>query len=263
MRGRVGLGDQLLATGMAKGAKARGKRIAFGDGRRIIWDHNSAAIFKDNPNVAPPGSEGDSDLEWIRYFKGHRIYNWHDQNGNRWIWNKQFKPIPGELFFDQQELRSSVRYGSGFILIEPSIENWKSVAPNKDWGRQKYQALADRLIEDGYRVAQFVYPRSSVTLEGVERLRTLSFRDAVAILGKASVYIGAEGGLHHAAAAMGRDAVVLFGGFIPPEVTGYPNHANLTGGATACGSLSACKHCRDAMDAISVDEVYEAAKARL
>lgn len=259
----MGLGDQLMATGMAKGAKARGKRIAFGDKRQIIWDHNSATIFKDNPNIAPPGSEGSDDLEWVRYFKGHRIYNWHDQHGKRWIWNQKFRPIPGELFFDQQELRSSVRYGAGFILIEPSIENWKSVAPNKDWGRHKYQALADRLIEDGYRVAQFVYPKSSVTLDGVERLRTLSFRDAVSILGKASVYIGAEGGLHHAAAAMGRDAVVLFGGFIPPEVTGYPNHANLTGGATACGSLSACKHCQEAMAAISVDEVYEAAKARL
>jgi ADP-heptose:LPS heptosyltransferase len=261
MRGRVGLGDQLMATGMAKGARERGKRIAFGDGRRIIWDHNSATIFQGNPNVAAPGTEGSSDLQWIRYYKGHRIYNF--QANDRWIWNPEFKAIPGELFFDHQEKRNASRFGSGFILIEPNIESWKSVAPNKDWGRAKYQDLADRLIDDGYRVAQFIYPKSTNPLEGVERLRTLSFRDAVAVLGKASLYIGPEGGLHHGAAAMQRDAVVLFGGFIPPQVTGYDWHANLTGGAKACGSLSACRHCQEAMAAISVDEVYEAAKARL
>lgn len=259
----MGLGDNLLASGMAKGAKDRGKRIAFGVPGTIIWDHNSAAIFKDNPNIAPPGSERANDLEWICYYKGRRIYNKHDKVGNRWIWNMNFRPTPGELFFTNQEKRDSERFGSGFILIEPNVESWKPVAPNKDWGRSNYQALADRLIGDGYRVAQFIYPKSTNPLDGVERLRTLSFRDAVAILGKSSLYIGAEGGLHHGAAAMKRDAVVLFGGFIPPQVTGYEGHANLTGGATACGSLSACKHCRDAMAAISVDEVYDAAKARL
>jgi hypothetical protein len=53
--------------------------------------------------------------------------------------------------------------------------------------------------------------------------------------------------------------VVLFGGFIPPQVTGYPGHVNLTGGAVACGSLQRCSHCQAAMNAISVDEVHAAA----
>lgn len=257
----MGLGDNLLGSGMARGANARGRRIAFGDGKRIIWDHNSPAIFQNNPNIAHPGSEGAPDLEWVRFFKGHRIYNFQVQG--RWVWNMKFRPIPGEIFFTAPEKRNASRFGSGFILMEPNVESWKPVAPNKDWGRSNYQVLADRLIDDGYRVAQFIYPKSTNPLDGVEKLRTLSFRDAVAVLGNASLYIGAEGGLHHGAAAMQRDAVVLFGGFIPPQVTGYDRHANLTGGSTACGSLSACRHCRDAMAAISVDEVYEAARARI
>jgi len=57
--------------------------------------------------------------------------------------------------------------------------------------------------------------------------------------------------------------VVLFGGFIPPSVTGYAAHANLTGGAEACGSLKPCPHCRKAMEAISVEEVVEEALERL
>jgi hypothetical protein len=69
--------------------------------------------------------------------------------------------------------------------------------------------------------------------------------------------------MHHGAAAVGVGGVVLFGGFIPPQTTGYAIHANLTGGAEACGSLAACAHCRDAMDRIEVEEVVEHAMARL
>jgi hypothetical protein len=47
-----------------------------------------------------------------------------------------------------------------------------------------------------------------------------------------------EGGMHHAAAAVGVPAVVLFGGFIPPEIMGYKGQISLTGGATACGNIS-------------------------
>jgi hypothetical protein len=57
--------------------------------------------------------------------------------------------------------------------------------------------------------------------------------------------------------------VVLFGGFIPPQVTGYPTHTNLTAGSAACGKLQSCSHCRAAMDAISVEKVMKSALARL
>lgn len=252
-----------MATGMARGAKARGKRIALGDKTRILWDQHSAEMFRGNPNIARPGSERDKDIEWVPFYKGHRIYNTQNPAKNRWDWNLDFRPIPGEVYFDTSEKRNGRRHGSGFVLIEPSVETWKSVAYNKDWGRERYQKVATRLRADGYRVAQFGHDKVHPPLDGVERLRTLSFRDALAILSHAALYIGPEGGLHHGAAALGKPAVVLFGGFIPPSVTGYETHTNLTGGAEACGSLSPCKHCRAAMRAISSDEVYEAAKARL
>lgn len=257
----MGLGDQLMATGMARGARDRGKKIAFGDGKRIIWDHNSEQVFRGNPNIAPPGSEKSKDLEWIAYYKGHRIYN--QQVGARWKWNMDFRPIPGEMFLEQREKEQGERYGEGFVLVEPNIEWWKSVAKNKDWGRGKYQQTVDSLKSDGFRVAQFVYEKSGEPLVGVEPLKTKSFRDALAIMSHAAVYIGPEGGLHHGAAAMGIPAVVLFGGFIPPSVTGYEGHTNLTGGADACGSLVPCRHCREAMARIAVDHVVSAARKYL
>lgn len=94
----MGRGDNIMATGLARGAAARGKRIAFGDGRRIAWDQHSKEIFRGNPNIAPPGSEADPDLEWIDYRTGHRIYNGLDRARRRWIWNMDFRPVPGEFF---------------------------------------------------------------------------------------------------------------------------------------------------------------------
>lgn len=258
----MGLGDQLMASGMARGAAARGKRIAFGNGIQIIWDQHSAEVFRGNQNIVAPGSECAENIVWIPYYKGHRLYNRHDPAKDRWIWNLDFHAIPGEVFLDKAEHKAGSRYGSGFVLIEHQTVKWKSVAPNKDWGRQNYQAVADLLRKAGHRVVQFVYDDTK-PLAGVEALRTTSFRDALAVMANAALYIGPEGGSHHGAAAVGIPAVVLFGGFIPPSVTGYATHANMTGGAEACGSLHACPHCKAAMAAISVDDVFQEARERL
>ncbi|OBQ68927.1 hypothetical protein EFV37_29250 [Mesorhizobium loti] len=257
----MGFGDQLLGSGLAKGAAARGRRIAFGNGIKIIWDQHSAEVFRGNPNIVAPGSECADRIDWIPFYKGHRLYN--RQAGDRWVWNMDFHAIPGEMYFDDAERKAGARFGKGFVIIEPQSAPWKSVAANKDWGRAKFQAVADRLKAAGHKVAQFQSDKGSPVLAGVTALKTTSFRDAVAVLSHAAIYIGSEGGLHHAAAAVGIPAVVLFGGFIPPSVTGYTTHANLTGGAEACGSLKPCSHCRKAMEAISVEEVIEEARERL
>lgn len=256
----MGHGDNLIATGMARGAAARGKRIAFGDGARIIWDQHSAQVFRNNPNVAPPGSERANDLEWVEFYKGHRVYN-HCING-QWIWNEEFSVVPGEMFFSQDELEFAEIHGRGFVLIEPNVPQFKSVAPNKQWPIDRYRRLAERLVKSGLDVRQFKY-QGGAMLPGVQGIKTPSFRHALAVLRKAALYVGPEGGLHHGAAAVGIPAVVLFGGFIPPSVTGYSTHTNLTGGAAACGSLKRCRHCAVAMAAISVDEVETACRGYL
>lgn len=243
-----------MATGFARGAKDRGKRIAFGDGHRIIWDKNSLEIFRKNKNIAIPGSERADDIEWCAFYRGHRIYNRQDRN--RWIWNLDFRVIPGELFFSPEEINFASRIRPGFVLIEPNVPWWKTVAVNKDWGKAKYQAVADALRNKGHRVAQFSYGKER--LSGVEVIYANDFRSAVAALAKAKFAVLPEGGLHHGAAAVGVRAAVLFGGFIPPSVTGYDAHINLSSGGEACGSTLQCSHCRAALDAISVDEVLAA-----
>lgn len=254
----IGYGDDIMASGFARGAHARGKRVAFGDGRRIIWGQWSEEVFRYNPNVASPGSEGDRDIEWNDFYKGHRSYNAHSPE--RWIWNMDFRPPFGQLFFDDNESAFADSVPDDFILIEPNVPNNKSVAPNKQWSVDRFQQVADRLMMNGENVIQLIYPTAKYMLRGVQLASAGNFRNALAVLSQAKLYIGPEGGLHHGAAALLVPAVVIFGGFIPPQVTGYPTHANLTGGAEACGSLLKCDHCRKALDAITVRQVLEAAE---
>lgn len=211
--------------------------------------------------MAQPGSERAADLEWVPFYKGSRIYN--KAAAGRWIWNYEFRATPGEMFFSHQEQAEGRRYGSGFVLIEPVVPMWKSSSGNKDWGLANYQSVTNRLVERGYTVMQLRYPKGGPAMNGTKMVMSRSFRDALSIMQNAALYIGPEGGLHHGAAAVSIPAVVLFGGFIPPAVTGYPTHTNLTGGAKACGNLRPCAHCRDALAAISVDQVVEAAENRM
>jgi hypothetical protein len=250
-----------MASGMARGAIARGKKIAFGDGRKIIWDQYSDVIFRGNPNVARPEERRRFDLEWIPHYKGHRLYN--RQGPTNWHWNYDFRATPGEVFL----LPSEQHFGAiaaGHVVIEPSVPSFKTCAPNKQWPVERYDDVARLLMIEGYSIMQFSHMTTRHNIPGARQVVTKSFRQAISALGNSLLYIGAEGGMHHGAAAMNIPAVVLFGGFVPPAVTGYDSHTNLTGGAEfACGSFRYCEHCIAAMKAISVDEVVTAALEHL
>lgn len=247
----MGYGDDVIATSLAKGAAARGEKIAFGDGNRIIWGPYSEMVFKNNPNIAR--SLGEKGLTWLPYYKGHRIYNKADVG--RWIWNYGFRVQPGEFFFDADEDIHGQQ--DDLILIEPHVPN-KACGPNKQWPVDRWRAVADRLQLSGFHVRQFEHVGTLYKIAPL--IRTQTFRSAAALLKSARLAILPEGGLHHAAAAVGTPAVVIFGGFVPPEVLGYESHINLTGGARACGTFTKCDHCVAAMHAISVEEVLKAAE---
>jgi ADP-heptose:LPS heptosyltransferase len=100
-------------------------------------------------------------------------------------------------------------------------------------------------------------------LPGVRKINTKRFREALPYLNKAKLVVTTDGGLHHSRAALGKDAVVLWGGLVPPTILGYVTHKNIWHGAEPCGNRSLCDHCRKAMDSITVEEVKEAIEERL
>jgi ADP-heptose:LPS heptosyltransferase len=237
---------------MARGAAARGELVAFGDGHRLRWGPYSEMIFRNNPNIARAGQERQPNVRWVPYYKGNRLYN--RSGGRQWLWNYSFKAKPGEIYFeDREQLDKDVN----LILIEPNVPN-KPCAPNKQWPIERWQMVAKELIAAGFKVRQFEYGAPNLAAPST---LTANFRAAAALIKSARLAILPEGGLHHAAAAVGTPAVVLFGGFVPPAVLGYDEHINLTGNTkTACGSFTPCPHCIKAMQSISVDDVLKAAE---
>jgi len=255
----MGYGDDVIATGIAKGAFARGKKIAFGHSGKILWGPFSAEIFRGNPNIAVPGQERDSNIEWFQFHPGHRIYAIHNKPQSHLIWNYNFKVSAGEIYFKDKP----AKWGSNLITIEPNV--FKGDAPgkeysiNKQWPVDRYQKVADYLSAKGFLVAQPVYRKSVVRLRNVRIVETPTYTDALALIRAARLHIGPEGGLQQGAAAVGTRAVILFGGFSPPKIMGHDTHINLVGDQNPCGSLKYCSHCAEAMKRISIGEVIAAA----
>lgn len=166
----------------------------------------------------------------------------------KWTWRK-FDLVPGSIALTEDERRFAAPYG-GMVLVEPNIKGTNG--GNKAWLWERWQAVADAFPG---RVMQVVGSSDANVLRRVQVVETPSFRHAAAVLAVARCFVGTEGGLHHAAAALGVPAVVLFSEFISPAITGYQQHHNLYHADKPCGSRFACAGCRASMEAITVDEV--------
>ncbi len=256
------MGDELIATGLARGAANRGKLIAFGDGRQIVWSTQSREIFRGNPNIAHPGQLDDPRLEWIAHYRGCRLYG--EFRTGRWHF-RPFQCPPGEVFLTEEEEEFGALWaGRPFAVIEPRVKaRGASAGANKQWPHERYQKLAELLASISVEPVQFVPPGAQPMLRAVRPISTQTFRHALAVLQHAAVYIGPEGGLHHGAAAVGTRAVVIWGGFNTPKSTGYPYHSNLVADGEPCGRFDACDHCRESMASITVDQVFDAARWQL
>ena len=141
-------------------------------------------MFKDNPNIALPGQEHGKNVEWIDHYKGHRLYN-HHENG-RWHWNMEFKAIPGEFYFDDAEQKLAQRK-SGFIVIEPNVPWWKPVAPNKDWGEDKYRQFARNYLIVDTNLVQFKHRNTRRIIPDAKLIEHDQFRKSIAVLSKAAL----------------------------------------------------------------------------
>ncbi len=167
---------------------------------------------------------------------------------NNWTW-KKYTPVPAEIHFTPEEIAFAEPY-RGLIMIEPNVKNIGHT--NKRWQADRWLELS-RSRND---FVQCVQSPEQALPSHVLKVLTPSFRHAAAVQSVCRAFIGTEGGLHHSAAANDTPAVVIFGGFISPLVTGYPKHRNLfTGTGLGCGIRTDCAHCRKAMEAITVDMV--------
>jgi hypothetical protein len=240
----MGAGDWLMATGQVREMYERNPVpvMVVGADKRPQWHE----VFANNPKIADRRRRGPYQV--LRNGPGARPYI-EASSGGRWLW-REFGPPRGELCFSLDE-RMFAKRNAGRIMIEPNVK--KNGHANKAWPFERWQQLVDRMP---HRFLQ-CGPIGTRWLRGVDRVVTQTFRHACAALSTSRAFVGTEGGLMHAAAAVGVPAVVLWSEFIAPSVTGYEAHRNIRHAGEPCGMRSPCKGCEASMLAISVDEVEQ------
>lgn len=150
----------------------------------------------------------------------------------------------------------------GFVLLAPTA-GWGA----KEWGSDRYAALARALRTTGYRVLVNVTPgaRSRVAeLSGAQAVPS-TLAQMIALTRRAALLIGGDTGPVHLAAALGRPVVALFGptdperngpNFVGARVTVLRDPASIT-------SHKRSNETETGLQRIRVEEVLAAALAML
>lgn len=276
----MGLGDDLMITGFIEKEKKKHpeKQIVIGNlDQKIMYD---SLVYKHNPNITPIGKvDRKKPIHFINYHERNRPYiDYQKSNNSNWHWNMSFSPTPGILYFSDNEVNEAKkilnkardywksnnnRHFKGIIFFEStSTKGDKSFyynkMKNKDWGHTNWKELILRL-KDNYLIIQSKHEKSKKYNGTYYSLEEFDFRTACAVIRECDLFLGQEGGFGHAAAALGKKAVIYFGGWIHPKVTGYNFHENIyyDHPNSPCGSVGyICKHCEQARQSITVGDTY-------
>jgi len=248
----VGLGDELLASGRARRLHEKtGKRVCIVDRRgsprwHEIWDGvdflsknlgQDVVTLADGPGCRP-------------YIAGVRC--------GKVIFKLDHVAIPGTIAIraeHQYEAAVLLESLGPVVIVEPGFKGTNS-ADNKDWGWHNWVTLSTALMVQGIKVVQLALPGRK-ELPDVAQIYDEGVHGFAACVKQASLVITTEGGMHHTAAAVNTAAVVIWGGFTSPEFLGYLGQANIYDDheMSPCGSRGSCPHCRERMNAISVERV--------
>lgn len=193
------------------------------------------------------GGRGDEIMATTNNIKQWYAYNTPEKS----VFNPNFKVKPGRVAVLHAKWASKYR---GVLLVEPHIKGTFS-GENKQWPWEYWEELV-RLSP--FPLAQCA-PEGRRVLDGVQRIRTDTFDHAVSVLSVAKGLVTTEGGLHHAAGALRKPAVVIFGAFNSPKLFGYDFHENLEEpDPDGLGQRKTHPACVAAMRRITADRVLAA-----
>ncbi len=275
----MGYGDDLLVTSLAAKIKKQfpERQIVIGIAEKNHAFHSP--IYENNPNIADCRNlDNKKPIHLIDFHEFNRPYiNYKKTIPNNYVW-RNFKPVPGELFFSEEEKTAAkkiisdakkfwkenhIKKFKNIIFLETSSTKISDAQfsfkhQNKDWGIQNWTRLIKKLKND-YLIIQSNHNQTK-KIDGVFIPQEMDFRLACAILEKVDFYVGPEGGFGHVAAALNKKAVLYFGGWISPEVIGYEFHENIyyKDKQSPCGvKLKLCEHCSKAREDITPDIFLE------
>lgn len=259
----MGLGDELMAAG-----QARALREAEGENAPpvVVLGNNQKPrlhpIFEMSPDVwsatksgkvyPPPDAKSVLNGPDARPYIDYRA----SLAKQHWAW-REFRATPARIVLPQSYRDWAAarieELGGAPVIVQPHVKG--KAPPAKMWGWERWQALVDMLPDVPW--LQIGRPGEE-RLRGIASLETPRWQHALAVMAHSWGAVLQEGFLHHAAAAFGRPAVVIFGAYISPALTGYEGQTNLYTGqpdSLGCGSRAPCQHCEEAMAAITPEMV--------
>lgn len=252
----MGLGGELMWTAVAREINERTNRQVapcqfvngifyvieseiFRNNPRFVLDPSGIPLVLNNPNTNY--CKLDTPTKATHRYDRHVIeqiceaYGIHDPK------------LKCELFFTEAE-RDRVDalerlIGTPFVVIEPNVKNEYGV--NKEYSFPKWQLVANELMSSGVKLVQTGQAGARVLDGVVDMTGQLTFREAALLVGRSTLLVASEGGLMHAANAVGTRAVILVTGFIHPRMTCYPENENIWIGAGhgPCGMKTQCLKC--------------------
>lgn len=163
-----------------------------------------------------------------------------------------------KLYLSDAEIQiAKSDYPDPYLVIAP-VGKAKFSANRKEWGFDKFQQLVQWLNDRN--ILQIGMP-SDALLNGVIDARSIDIRKTAAIIANAVLFIGLEGGLMHLARSVQTPAVIIYGGYIKPEISGYSMNVNIATNEPCSPCYDSnqrqtdCEH-MGCMKQISVSDVY-------
>ena len=241
--------------------------------RKKIPQPEDSEIFLNNPRLTRRWQIKRQDKQ-IRVFLNQPQYNYFSYvDSERFIWKKpghmieivcrslgiQNKNLMCEFYFTKEEIKKSKQFAKDlgkFIVVEPNTKD--SFTLNKRWFFDRWQKVVNYLGKE-YTIVQLGAGGQPVLDNVIDLTGQMTFREAAALIAKSQILVSNEGGLPHAANAVGTQAVVTLGGYCSKELLAYPEHyyfyPNLD--CVPCGLRKACPIGLECMREISPDAVVE------
>lgn len=185
---------------------------------------------------------------------------------------KSLSPAPKLYFAPEEHARvnlilSKAQLNGHFIVVEPDT-NCDWFGDLRAWPMTHWQDVCNSLRQThpDIPIVQIGMGHLGIIKGAIDLTNKTSFREAALVIKKATLFMGTEGGLMHAARAVNGNAVILWGGITLPEFIGYPDQQITLCqyvDCAPCGNAGWCDQGHKCMLGISVQSVIDAAEMQL
>jgi ADP-heptose:LPS heptosyltransferase len=246
-RGSRGLGDALFVSTVAREIKKR--RPAT----RIVVETHWQVLFHNNPDVAAAFPSGNRPRE------GSFLVNYEDpwppprKHVLRIITERLGLGEPALRTYyyptvDERVKARAIRPPSSRPLLVVHPFSGFFAARSKQWDFRHWKRFLELLPPEieTMRFGGVEEPATPTDRHNHRELVGMDLRLVAALLEMADAFVGQESGLAHLATALGVPSVVLFTGFVPPDVFGYEQNVNLAPDLpyAPCWQQDGCPPCR-------------------